>query len=166
MEIPTNTPEIIASLMRDCWRFEASERPTFIDICHRLLEHSHPDFQRDSFITSALCRRVLQQREGILASGDDDLPIEDAELAPLQSNGNGEVRALDNGHAVQLQLQPAESVRDFNSQISPRAHNMWERLRKILRNRLPHSNNTNGGQPASAAPSASLTQAGPTSVEA
>ena len=150
------------------FRFEASDRPTFIDICHRLLEHSHPDFQRDSFITSALCRRVLQQREGILASGDDDLPIEDAELAPLQSNGNGEVRALDNGHAVQLPLGQLghaghpDSMRDFD--ISPRAHNMWERLRKILRNRLPHSNNTTAAQASTTA--ASAPSAPPTSVEA
>ena len=75
----------------------------------------------------------MQQREGILASGDDDLPIDEAELAPLQSNGNGEVRALDNGHAVQFPVNPEDTLRDFNnSQISPRAHNMWERLRKIL----------------------------------
>ena len=65
----------------------------------------------------------MQQREGILASGDDDLPIDEAELAPLQSNGNGEVRALDNGHAVQFPVNPEDTLRDFNnSQISPRAH--------------------------------------------
>ena len=125
---------------------------TFADICHRLLEHSHQEFQRDSFITSALCRRVMQQREGILASGDDDLPIDEAELAPLQSNGNGEVRALDNGHAVQFPVNPEDTLRDFNnSQISPRAHNMWERLRKILRNRLPHSNTTTVASTSAAA---------------
>ena len=124
----------------------------FADICHRLLEHSHQEFQRDSFITSALCRRVMQQREGILASGDDDLPIDEAELAPLQSNGNGEVRALDNGHAVQFPVNPEDTLRDFNnSQISPRAHNMWERLRKILRNRLPHSNTTTAASTSAAA---------------
>lgn len=105
----------------------------------------------------------MQQREGILASGDDDLPIDEAELAPLQSNGNGEVRALDNGHAVQFPVS-ADSLRDFNnSQISPRAHNMWERLRKILRNRLPHSNTTTAA--SSTAATASNAQA-PTAVEA
>lgn len=98
----------------------------------------------------------MQQREGILASGDDDLPIDEAELAPLQSNGNGEVRALDNGHAVQFPVNlannPEDSLRDFNnSQISPRAHNMWERLRKILRNRLPHSNTTTAASTSAAA---------------
>lgn len=135
---------------------------TFADICHRLLEHSHQEFQRDSFITSALCRRVVQQREGILASGDDDLPIDEAELAPLQqSNGNGEVRALDNGHAVQFPVManPEDTgLRDFNnSQISPRAHNMWERLRKILRNRLPHSNTTTAASSAATSAAASAT---------
>ena len=29
-KVPSGTPEIIANLMRDCWRFEASDRPTFI----------------------------------------------------------------------------------------------------------------------------------------
>ena len=100
----------------------------------------------------------MQQREGILASGDDDLPIDEAELAPLQSNGNGEVRALDNGHAVQFPVNPEDTLRDFNnSQISPRAHNMWERLRKILRNRLPHSNTTTAASSAATSAAASAT---------
>ena len=32
-KVPSGTPEIIANLMRDCWRFEASDRPTFIGTC-------------------------------------------------------------------------------------------------------------------------------------
>ena len=106
------------------------------------------EFNRNSFITSALCRRILQRNE--MASGDqDDLPIDEAERAPLQSNGsngNGEVRALDNGHAV----VPSENMRDFNGAsfndsilVSPRPHNVWDafgRFRKILRNRYHRGN--------------------------
>ena len=47
---------------------------------------------------------------------------------------------IDNGHAV-IPVPEAINLRDFNGDPnadpieSPRQHNMWERIRKILRNR-------------------------------
>ena len=94
MEIPRNCPELIATLMQDCWAYEAEDRPTFVEICKRLQEYANDEFQRNSFITSSLCTRILRRME--MPSGDqDDLPIDEAERTPLQanggSNGNGEV---------------------------------------------------------------------------
>ena len=96
MEIPRNCPEIIATLMQDCWAYEPEERPSFVEICKRLQEFANDEFQRNSFITSALCTRILRRLEAP-SGGDpaDDLPIDEAERTPLQanggSNGNGEV---------------------------------------------------------------------------
>ena len=96
MEIPRNCPEIIATLMQDCWAYEPEDRPSFVDICKRLQEFANDEFQRNSFITSALCTRILRRLEAP-SGGDpaDDLPIDEAERTPLQanggSNGNGEV---------------------------------------------------------------------------
>lgn len=157
MEIPLNCPELIATLMRNCWAFNADDRPSFVQICQQLLEYANDEFRRNSFITSSLCRSILHETN--MASGDqDELPIEDAERAPLRangSNGNGEVRnALDNGHPV----IPSD-LRDFNNGAnealvtSPRQHSVWDafgRFRKILRNRYRNnsSSTNNGGQSA------------------
>ena len=51
-----------------------------------------------------------------------------------------QARMIDNGHAV-IPVPEAINLRDFNGDPnadpieSPRQHNMWERIRKILRNR-------------------------------
>ena len=78
-------------------------------------------------------------------------PTDEAERAPLQanggSNGNGEVRQLDNGHAV----IPSENInmREFNAAqgsdelvVSPRQHNILERIRKVLPFRVRNSTST------------------------
>jgi len=148
MEIPRNCPDLIATLMQDCWAYEAEDRPTFVDICKRLLDYANEEFQRNSFITSALYKRCMRRIE--MPSGEqEELPIDEAERTPLQanggSNGNGEARGqLDNGHAV-IPVSESINLRDFNGAgdvsttdaglVSPRQHNMWERFRKILRNR-------------------------------
>ena len=36
MEKPTDCPDDVYQLMRDCWQWEPSERPTFVEICQRL----------------------------------------------------------------------------------------------------------------------------------
>ena len=97
MEIPRNCPDLIATLMQDCWAYEAEDRPTFVDICKRLLDYANDEFQRNSFITSALYKRCMRRIE--MPSGEqEELPIDEAERTPLQanggSNGNGEVGDL------------------------------------------------------------------------
>ncbi len=172
MEIPRKCPEMIANLMKRCWEYDPDDRPTFVRICQDLLEHANEEFRRNSFITSALCERVLQRQE-LASAGDntDELPIDVAERAPLQANGsssgnngsssgnNGEVvRQLDNGHAV----YPSDGInmREFNngantvseSLVSPRQHNILDttfgRFRNFLRNRYHSSSNRAGGSSA------------------
>ena len=83
MEIPRNCPELIATLMQDCWAYEPEDRPSFVEICKRLQDYANDEFQRNSFITSALCKRILLRMQ--MPSGDvDDLPIDEAETKPLQ----------------------------------------------------------------------------------
>ena len=115
MEIPRNCPDLIATLMQDCWAYEAEDRPTFVDICKRLLDYANEEFQRNSFITSALYKRCMRRIE--MPSGEqEELPIDEAERTPLQanggSNGNGEVIS----HFINkqdLMLMDRERERDF-----------------------------------------------------
>ena len=144
--------------MQDCWQYESEDRPTFVEICNRLLGYANDEFKRNSFITSALCQRVVQRNQ--LASGDqDEVPIDEAERAPLQANGNGngQVRNLDNGHAI----IPPDAMRDFNGggdengsdpsvasaasgAVEGRQNNMWQRFRRMLRNRGYRGHAENG----------------------
>ena len=39
--LPPDCPESLTSLIKDCWTFEPSERPTFQDICSRLRQIRH-----------------------------------------------------------------------------------------------------------------------------
>ena len=39
--LPPDCPESLTSLIKDCWSFEPSERPTFQDICSRLCQIRH-----------------------------------------------------------------------------------------------------------------------------
>lgn len=51
--IPTECPNSLASLMKDCWKKEMSERPSFIEICDRLdtvmIDSAISDFNGNAF---------------------------------------------------------------------------------------------------------------------
>jgi len=54
MEKPDNCPDIIYDCMKLCWRFKASERPTFAEIVKMFLPCARPDFAKTSFYHNEL----------------------------------------------------------------------------------------------------------------
>jgi serine/threonine protein kinase len=52
---PEGCPDDLYDLMRECWQKRESRRPTFLDICERLLHIANDDFREKSFITPRLC---------------------------------------------------------------------------------------------------------------
>ncbi|XP_060876851.1 insulin-like receptor [Metopolophium dirhodum] len=54
MEKPDNCPDIIYDCMKLCWRFKASERPTFAEIVKMFLPCARSDFAQTSFFHNEL----------------------------------------------------------------------------------------------------------------
>jgi hypothetical protein len=54
MEKPDNCPDILYDCMKLCWRFKASERPTFAEIVKMFLACARPDFAKMSFYHNEL----------------------------------------------------------------------------------------------------------------
>jgi hypothetical protein len=166
MEI-RNCPEPFDQLMRDCWQREPENRPCFVSICERLLPFADQVFRDQSFITSASGQNVIQHLEAPIGipPQDEELPIEEAERAPLRANGNsnsnsngngnGDARMIDNGHIVGPAIDQAGTSRSNTedpemipvtttstlaankllSSASSRQHNVWERFRTFWRPR-------------------------------
>lgn len=54
MEKPDNCPDILYDCMKLCWRFKASERPTFAEIVKMFLPCARADFAKLSFYHNEL----------------------------------------------------------------------------------------------------------------
>lgn len=54
MEKPDNCPDILYDCMKLCWRFKASERPTFAEIVKMFLPCARTDFAQLSFFHNEL----------------------------------------------------------------------------------------------------------------
>lgn len=52
MERPENCPDKLYMLMRYCWQYKSSVRPTFIKLCQLLLEDASDHFLQVSFYNS------------------------------------------------------------------------------------------------------------------
>ncbi|XP_063615467.1 insulin-like peptide receptor isoform X1 [Penaeus indicus] len=93
LERPHNGPEFIFSLMVQCWKSQAKERPTFIQLVRLLLTRTSPEylsyFERVSFFHSSSCcdsESTEDNDEGFIASGSLDPSIEDEEARHSLSN--------------------------------------------------------------------------------
>ncbi|XP_069978862.1 insulin receptor [Penaeus vannamei] len=93
LERPQNGPEFIFSLMVQCWKSQAKERPTFIQLVRLLLTRSSPEylsyFERVSFFHSSSCcdsESTEDNDEGFIASGSLDPSIDDEEARHSLSN--------------------------------------------------------------------------------
>lgn len=63
MERPNACPDHIHNLMRECWRQDPEDRPTFIDICQKLLPIATDRFLRESFITSPEGKAAILEQQ-------------------------------------------------------------------------------------------------------
>merc|ERR1719186_538259 len=72
MEKPENCPEKLHGLMSDCWQRSASQRPTFLEICERLLEGQDQawghTFLNNSFYHSSAGREAVANETNLKAA--------------------------------------------------------------------------------------------------
>jgi len=102
MERPENCSDIVYELMSDCWESSPNARPTFLDLCERLEDHSNERFRATAFYTSREGREaVLKQEELARIRSEDEAARLQNPSSPLtgstehHQNGNG---TSDNGH--------------------------------------------------------------------
>ncbi|XP_069173650.1 insulin-like growth factor 1 receptor isoform X2 [Procambarus clarkii] len=86
LECPDKGPEFLFSLMQQCWKSQAKERPTFIQLVRLLLPRTSRSylayFERVSFFHSWRCcdsESTEDNDEGFIASGSLDPSLEEAE---------------------------------------------------------------------------------------
>ena len=79
---PENCPDILYDLMKDCWQRNPEQRPSFLDLCERLLPQATEQFLLAAFYTSS------QGAEAVATQAALRQAQEEADLAtPLTTNG-------------------------------------------------------------------------------
>lgn len=68
MEKPDNCPDIIYDCMKLCWRFKASERPTFAEIVKMFLPCARSDFAQTSFFHNELQSETQRLDRSVFAN--------------------------------------------------------------------------------------------------
>lgn len=115
MERPEDCPDELWQLMLECWNKRPAQRPSFLDLCQRLLPIANDRFKNNSFIFSSSGEEAIQhQEEERRAILEEEIRAKEeqqqAETTPcLKENGNGNsngdaytpqsvVSTTDNGH--------------------------------------------------------------------
>ena len=80
MERPENCPDQLYSLMRRCWQYRASARPTFMQLITMLLHETNSKFKKISFYHSLQGQEVLAQ----IRQGDVTVQVSDDVTTPLR----------------------------------------------------------------------------------
>jgi serine/threonine protein kinase len=105
MHRPENCPDILFSMMSECWEVHANARPTFLDICKKLLPDASEEFKKTAFYLSSegqdavLNQEQMQQmrREQEEAACTDPQTPLTAPQQQQQTNGSNGVPE-NNGH--------------------------------------------------------------------
>ena len=126
MDRPRDCPERIYEIMRDCWAHYESQRPSFLDICERLMPMAADDrFKEKSWFNSEAGSIALkeqekerrEQREREEAEAEARLRAMEAEDTPcLAGNGNS-------GHSGNGDYSGGERAGGNNGQQNVRFQN-------------------------------------------
>ena len=82
MQKPDNCPDIVYNMMKDCWERNPDNRPSFLDICERLLPGASSQFHANSFYLSS------QGAEAVANQAAQRHAAEEADIStPLTNNG-------------------------------------------------------------------------------
>lgn len=101
---PENCPDILYDMMKDCWQRSPEQRPSFLDLCERLLPQATELFLQNAFYTSS------QGSEAVATQTALRQAQEEADLAtPLTTNGTG---SDNNGH-VDSRERESHPLRDL-----------------------------------------------------
>ena len=66
MKRPDDCPDILCELMSECWHIVPDERPTFLQICQRLVGEANERFTQTSFFHSPEGREAVINQEEML----------------------------------------------------------------------------------------------------
>ena len=66
MKRPDDCPDILFDLMSECWHIVPDERPTFLQICQRLVGDANERFRRTSFFHTPEGREAVINQEEML----------------------------------------------------------------------------------------------------
>jgi hypothetical protein len=86
---PENCPDILYDMMKDCWQRSPEQRPSFLDLCERLLPQATELFLQTAFYTSS------QGAEAVSTQAALRQAQEEADLStPLTTNGESKEQIL------------------------------------------------------------------------
>lgn len=63
MKRPEDCPDILFEMMYECWNHSPNDRPTFLQICQRLLPNANERFKQVSYFTSPEGREAVINQE-------------------------------------------------------------------------------------------------------
>jgi len=95
MKRPDDCPDILFDLMSECWHIVPDERPTFLQICQRLVGDANERFRRTSFFLTPEGREaVINQEEMLQSRREQEEARSQDPNTPLTAgqNGNGHPR--------------------------------------------------------------------------
>ena len=72
MKRPDDCPDILFELMSECWHIVPDERPTFLQICQRLVGEANERFRRTSFFLTPEGREAVINQEEMLQVGEEE----------------------------------------------------------------------------------------------
>ena len=80
MKRPDDCPDILCELMSECWHIIPDERPTFLQICQRLVGESNERFRLTSFFHTPEGREAVINQEEMLQVRNSDTKLFDQSL--------------------------------------------------------------------------------------
>jgi len=92
MQKPDDCPDILYDMMKECWARNPDNRPSFIDLCEKLLPEASENFLSNAFYLSS------QGSEAVANQNSQRLALEEAQQDHTPLNTNPGMNS-DNGHA-------------------------------------------------------------------
>jgi len=99
MRRPEDCPDILYNLMSECWNNAPDDRPTFLEICQKLLDQANDNFHQISFFLSPDGREAVINQEAMFQLRREQEEANSMDPAtPLTIGHNGNGLSPDNGH--------------------------------------------------------------------
>jgi len=100
MPRPENCPDRLYDMMCECWESQPSSRPTFLDICRKLLNDASEEFSRSSFYLSSDGQEAVLNQEAMMQMRREQEEAQSTDpQTPLTAPSNGSHSlSPENGH--------------------------------------------------------------------
>jgi len=125
MKRPEDCPDLLYSLMSNCWTSQPDDRPTFLQICEKLLEFANDRFSEVSFFLSGDGREAVVNQEAMFQLRREQEEAEATDPATPLTGQNGHTGQTGAGRGAEshplVSLRPAPSLvqSDHHQQARP-----------------------------------------------